>query len=78
MLCNDQSIYTGVTENLERRFYEHSHQKGGRHTKLNPAIQLLYSEIFTTKQEAFKRERQIKGWRREKKLNLIKFGKSVI
>ena len=78
VLCNNQSIYTGVTENLERRFYEHSHQKGGRHTKLNPATQILYSETFITKQEALKRERQIKGWRREKKLNLIKFGKPII
>jgi putative endonuclease len=42
------------------------------------AIKLLYTEQYPTKHEALKREKQIKGWRREKKLNLIKFGKPVI
>jgi predicted GIY-YIG superfamily endonuclease len=39
---------------------------------------LLRIEEFKDKQEALKREKQIKGWRREKKLNLIKFGKPVL
>lgn len=78
VLCNEGSIYTGVTNNPERRFLEHQTKRGGRHTKLHKAIKLLHTEQFPTKREALKREKQIKGWRREKKLNLIKFGKPVL
>jgi putative endonuclease len=75
ILCENGSLYTGVTNNLERRFIEHSTKSGGWHTKLYPAVERLYTEKFNTKEEALKREKQIKGWRREKKLNLIKYGK---
>jgi len=78
VLCKNSSIYTGVTDNVKTRFGRHKAGTGGWHTKLYPAIELLHIEKFETKQEALKRERQIKGWRREKKLNLIKFGKPVI
>ena len=73
--CNDESLYTGVTSNPKRRFNEHRTKSGGLHTKLHKPIKILYSERYQTKQEALKREKQIKGWRREKKLNLIKFGR---
>ena len=78
ILCEDKSIYTGVTDNLIRRFVEHSTKSGGRYTKIHNPIKIIYSENFNTKQEALKREKQIKGWRREKKLNLIKPGKPTI
>ena len=78
ILCENDSIYTGVTNNIGRRFSEHSTKSGGWHTKLYPAIKVLRTEKFRTKVEALKRERQIKGWRREKKLNLIKFGKPIV
>lgn len=78
ILCRDNSIYTGITNNPERRFIEHKTKSGGWHTKLYPAIKLLRIEEFENKQEALKREKQIKGWRREKKINLIKFGKPIL
>jgi len=78
ILCKDNNIYTGITNNPERRFIEHKTKSGGWHTKLHKAIKILYTEKFTNKEEALKREKQIKGWRREKKLNLIKFRKPVI
>jgi len=78
ILCENGSIYTGVTGNVRRRFNEHSTKSGGWHTKLHPAVSILRTEEFKTKSEALKREKQIKGWRREKKLNLIKFGKPII
>jgi putative endonuclease len=74
VLCRNNSIYTGVTDNVDFRFKRHKSRTGGWHTRLYPVIELLRIEKFSTKQEALKRERQIKGWRREKKLNLIKFG----
>jgi len=39
-----------------------------------PAVEILRTEEYKTKTEALKREKQIKGWRREKKINLIKYG----
>jgi len=73
--CNDGKLYTGTTSNLGRRYLEHKYGKGGKFTRERKVIKLLYSEKYLNSKEAFGRERQIKGWRREKKENLIKFGK---
>ncbi len=78
LLCKDKSIYTGITNNLEQRFSHHRRGKGGHYTRSHKAAELLYAEQFKTKSEALKREAQIKGWRREKKLNLVKFGKPIL
>ncbi len=74
MLCRDKSIYTGITYDLKKRFATHKEGRGGHYTRSRKVVEILYSEQFETKSEALKRELQIKGWRREKKLNLIKFG----
>jgi putative endonuclease len=70
--CEDKSIYTGITNDLERRFKEHKDKKGGHYTASHKVREIIYTEAFKTKSEALKREAQIKSWRREKKLNLIK------
>jgi len=72
--CKDGSFYTGSTSDLEKRFHKHSTSSGGRYTKLHKPIEVVYKEEFLTHEEALKREKQIKGWRREKKENLIKYG----
>jgi putative endonuclease len=72
--CEDKSIYTGITNDLERRFKEHKDMIGGHYTSSHRVEDIVYTESFKTKSEALKRETQIKGWRREKKLNLIKSG----
>ena len=73
--CADQSLYVGCTNNLEKRLKQHNESKWGAHyTKIRRPVKLLYSESFTNTQKARKRENEIKGWRREKKLNLIKSG----
>jgi len=76
--CQNGSFYTGATSNLKRRLAEHRTKSGGWHTKLYRGIKLLHTEKYSTKKEALKREKQIKGWRRDKKLNLVKFGKPVL
>lgn len=73
ILCEDNSIYTGITNNLERRFKEHSEGKGGHYTSRG-VVQFLHSEKVKTRSRALKREAEIKSWPREKKLNLVKFG----
>ena len=74
LLCKDNSIYTGVTNNIERRFSEHKNKKGGHYTSSHQAVKIIYKEEYLTQKEALKRERQIKGWHREKKINLIQLG----
>ncbi len=67
------TYYTGVTNNLKRRILEHYENRGknegftGRHH----AYYLLYFETFRYINNAISREKEIKGWRREKKLKLI-------
>ena len=72
ILCEDGSIYTGVTNDVNRRFQEHCEGKGGQYTKKHKPLKLLGYEQFSIKQKALKRERQIKGWRKDKKLNIIR------
>ena len=70
--CVDESLYVGCTNNLERRLEQHNSSKSGAHyTKIRRPVVLLYSEKFDTLVEARRREIEIKGWRRKKKLELI-------
>ena len=71
--CADKSLYVGCTNNLERRLEQHNNSKWGAHyTKIRRPVKLLYSETFETLKEARHRESEIKSWKRDKKLSLIK------
>lgn len=70
--CDDGTIYTGTTNDLERRFGEHKAKSGGHYTQSHKAEKILHTEQFPTRSAAMKRESQIKSWRREKKLALIR------
>ena len=78
ILCKDGTIYTGITTDIKRRFMEHKDSKGGHYTSSRKVVKVLYTENHEDRSSALKREAQIKGWRREKKLNLIKFGRPVM
>ena len=69
--CSDGYFYTGITGNLIKRLQEH---RGGLCplTKNRGKIRLVYKEEYLNRIEANKREKEIKGWRRSKKENLIK------
>lgn len=69
--CQNKDLYTGMTCDLERRLAEHKSGKGGHFTSSFKANKLLYSEIWTTKEKALRREAQIKGWTRRKKIALV-------
>jgi putative endonuclease len=71
-LCNDKSLYTGMTTNLKSRERKHNDGSGSSYTKNKRPIQIIYFESFKSKQEAAKRERQIKGWSKIKKERLTK------
>jgi len=64
-------LYIGSTANLDRRYSEHAAGQGGRTTKLDPPVKLVYSESFPTFSDARKREAQIKRWARAKKEALV-------
>lgn len=72
--CNDNSFYTGHTENLEKRLFEHNNKKFSGYTSTRLPISLVYSEAFTSRVEALEAERKIKKWGRRKKEALIKSG----
>jgi putative endonuclease len=70
--CQDKSLYTGVTDNVELRFKRHQTGQGGHYTSYKRPKRILYREKFKTLSEAKIREQQIKRWGKSKKLALIK------
>ena len=66
-----RTLYAGVTNNLNRRIYEHKHKLINGFTKKYNLTNLVYYETFNDINDAIRREKQIKGWLRKKKLNLI-------
>jgi putative endonuclease len=65
------TLYTGVTNNLERRIYEHRHHLVKGFTKKYNIEKLVYFEETNDIHAAISREKQIKGWLRKKKIALI-------
>jgi putative endonuclease len=64
-------LYTGVTSNLKRRVYEHKNKMVEGFTERYNINKLVYYEIFNDPENAIKREKQIKGGSRKKKIDLI-------
>ena len=73
LLCYNQSFYVGFTNNLKRRLEQHQRAEVNYTSHLLP-VKLVYYEKYNVKIDALKREKQIKGWSRQKKINLIKNG----
>jgi putative endonuclease len=70
--CNDDSLYTGSTNNLEKRVLEHNTKKSGAHyTKIRRPVTLYYYETFATMRGARQREAELKKKTRQEKLRLI-------
>ena len=65
-------LYTGVTNHLERRVTEHKRELCAGFTERYKVTRLVYFEGFGDVRDAITREKQIKRWRREKKLALIR------
>ncbi|HHV65334.1 MAG TPA: GIY-YIG nuclease family protein [Peptococcaceae bacterium] len=72
--CKDGTFYTGWTIDLRRRLEQHNRGKGAKYTRSRYPVVLKYYEIFSTKQEACRREYQIKQLPRNNKLSLIQDG----
>lgn len=70
--CSDGSLYTGWTNNLDRRIKTHKAGKGAKYTRSRLPVELVYFETFDDATGARKREAAIKKLTRQKKLDLIK------
>ena len=68
--CDKKTFYVGMTNDLESRLTEHR-SKQSFFTKKFSDINIVYSEQFNSKTEAAKREQQLKGWSRAKKVALM-------
>ncbi len=66
-----KTLYTGVTNDLQRRVYEHKQKAVEGFTSKYKINRLVYFEAYNDVREAIAREKQIKGWLREKKVALI-------
>ncbi|OGE44549.1 hypothetical protein A3H18_00035 [Candidatus Daviesbacteria bacterium RIFCSPLOWO2_12_FULL_38_10] len=70
--CRNNSLYTGITTNIRRWIFEHNNRLGAKSIRGKLPVILVYKEAYDNQIEAARREREIKGWRREKKIKLIK------
>ncbi|MDD5504137.1 MAG: GIY-YIG nuclease family protein [Candidatus Omnitrophica bacterium] len=71
MTNHSKTLYTGVTNNLERRVLEHKNNSNKGFTKKYNIDKLVYYETTDNIEDAITREKRIKGWSREKKIALI-------
>lgn len=67
----NNTLYAGVTNDLRRRVYEHKEKMVEGFTKRYNTVKLVYYEVYDSVEDAIRREKQIKGGSRQKKLDLI-------
>lgn len=72
LACNDNSLYTGITTDLERRVEEHNESsKGAKYTRARRPVKLVYSEPAVDRSSATRRELELKSLPIEKKRRLV-------
>ncbi len=70
--CRDGSYYVGHTDNIELRLGQHQSGLFPGYTSRRRPVELVYNEMFTTRDDAFAAEMQVKSWSRAKKEGLIR------
>jgi len=71
ILCEDGSFYTGYTKNLNARIKLHMEGKGARYTRIHKPTRLVYSEEYSSRAEAMRRERKMKKLKHNQKLRIV-------
>ena len=69
--CSDGTLYTGWTNNLDKRIEQHCNGTGAKYTRGRGPVRLVYHEEFNDKRDAMRREYEIKKYSRINKLKLI-------
>jgi len=72
LLTENNTLYCGYTDDVEKRFEKHLSGKGAKYTRANKPIKIIYTAEFETKSEAMKEECRIKDLHRSEKLEFIK------
>ena len=75
--CSDGTFYTGWTTDIKKRLSTHNAKKGAKYTRARTPVRLVYLEEADTRQEAMRREAQIKSLSRQEKEQLIKTRKDL-
>lgn len=70
--CRDGSLYTGWTTDIAKRLLAHNKGTASKYTRTRRPVYVVHSEEMQTKQEAMRREYEIKTWSREKKCRLFR------
>jgi len=70
LVCQDKSIYTGITTNLERRLKQHNSGRASKYTRSRLPVEMVYSEKHASRTDALKKEAQVKKLSRQRKIDL--------
>ena len=70
--CGDNTLYTGITTDVEKRFAAHCAGRGAKYTRGRGPLVLVYRELCVTHSDALKREMEVKSMRRDQKEMLIR------
>jgi putative endonuclease len=70
--CADDTLYCGITNDLDKRLAAHNAGTASKYTRVRVPVELVFAEPCADRSAASKREMEIKGWSREKKLALIR------
>ena len=71
IICDDKTLYTGITNDLERRFRQHIQRKGAKYFRARQPVRIVYQEQCADRSLATKREIAIKKLNKQEKQNLI-------
>lgn len=71
LLCGDNTLYTGITNNIEHRIQTHESGKGSKYVRARLPIKIIHTEEFPDKSSAMKREFEIKRWSRGEKIRRL-------
>jgi len=69
--CNDGTLYTGISNNVDNRVAKHNSGTGAKYTKTRLPVSLVYTKVIGTKSDALKEEYRIKQLSRSEKLKLV-------
>jgi predicted GIY-YIG superfamily endonuclease len=76
--CVDDTLYVGYTDDLASREQLHNEGRGAKYTSERAPVRIVYAEEYATVEGAIARERQLKGWSREKKEALIRDDRAAL
>jgi putative endonuclease len=72
LLCFDNTLYCGITNNLQKRLNTHESGKGAKYVRARLPVKMIYTEKVENKSLALKREFEIKSWSRNQKIKNLK------